>query len=329
MIGAFILLKNKGCEIKMPCTEFTVNNPKDIIINLLAFLTDETKMGTGKAWQLKTPSNPNAFESECVLMGVGDGKDEIYVGIQLKENVDNIDIRFNGFAGYDDGLKWNEQPGCIYHATLPIIPLPSIGRTPCWLTANSSRFILVIQLSSQYESAYIGFMKPVSVDRQYPYPLVIGASTWDGISWSDNGDDHSMWINPYGSKDLSSLRLRRSDGTWEAAHNGANTQTTSALSIWPQNTSPTHVLTVLDNSLTVENVIMFPELLYECGNGPDSMPIGSDPIGIIGQLDGVYFVGNREDLSSKDTIIHDGKPYLVFNNIDRRDNDQYFCIEWF
>jgi hypothetical protein len=331
MIGAFILLKNKGCEIKMPCTEFTVNNPKDIIINLLAFLTDETKMGTGKAWQLKTPSNPNAFESECVLMGVGDGTDEIYVGIQLREHKDEdqTDIRFNGFAGYDDGLKWNEQPGCIYFPALPIIPLPNRANMPCWVSANSYRFILVVQLSTQYESAYIGFMKPVAVERQYPYPLVIGGSAWDGVNWNTTGNAHSIWVNPYTSGTNSQFMLRRSDGTWELANNSKDEQTTSTLAIWPQNTSPTNVLTVLDNSLTIENIVMFPELLYECGAGPNRKSIGSDPIGIIGQLDGVYFVGNREDISSKDTLIHNGKPYIVFNNINRRENDQYFCIEWF
>lgn len=313
----------------MACKDFTVNTPKDIVINLLKFLTSETEMGEGKAWKLKTPTSASAFTDECVLMGVGDGNDEIYIGIQLKTSGDNVDIRFNGFAGFDDGLKWKEQPGAIYHATLPIISLPSISKMPCWISANSSRFILVVQLSTQYESAYCGFMKPVSVDRQYPYPLVIGGSASDGISWSNYGSSHSIWLNPGGSGEATSMRLRRSDGTWEAALNTSGNQTTSKLAVWPQNTAPVNVLTVLDKSLTIENVIMFPELLYECGNGPNGSSKAPDPIGIIGQLDGVYFIGNREDLSSKDTIIHDGKPYLVFNNVTRRENDQYFCVEWF
>jgi hypothetical protein len=62
---------------------------------------------------------------------------------------------------------------------------------------------------------------------------------------------------------------------------------------------------------------MYPFLLYE-----------TEPVGILGQLDGIYWVGNREDLSTKDSISYGGKIYKIFNNVQRRDNDQYFAIEW-
>lgn len=315
----------------MPCFNFQCTKPKEIVINLLDFLTDESQMGTGKAWKLKDIAQPSDFTDKCILMANGDGKDEIYVGISLKTDKDygQEDIRFNGYAGYDEGLKWEEQPGVIYHATLPVIPLPRNAKFVCWVTANSRRFILVVQVSTQYESAYVGFLKPISVERQYPYPLVVAGSAYDGVRWDSYADSHSCWTNPHGSGYNTSFRLRRSDGTWESGLNTKGNQTTSPLAVWPQNTSPTNILTVLDESLTIENIAMYPEYVYECGSGPNTKNIGSDPIGIVGQLDGVYFVGNREDLSSKDTLIYNNKPYMVFNNVDRRDNDEYFCIEWF
>jgi hypothetical protein len=49
----------------------------------------------------------------------------------------------------------------------------------------------------------------------------------------------------------------------------------------------------------------------------------------LAQFDGVYWIGNREDLAAKDSIIYNNKTYKVFNNVDRRDNDSYFAIEWF
>lgn len=323
-----VALFMKGCD-DMPCIDFAVTTVRDVVIRTLEFLTDDTIWGANEAWKLVDIPTVSDFVDRCIIKGCGDGEDEIFIGIMVRQGgingdiVGQTDIRFNGYAAYDDGLTWYEQPGCIYHRTLPIIPLPEGNRLQCWLTANTSRFILVIQESTQYESCYCGFMKPVAIERQYPYPLIIGGSGYDGVKWDGYGNTHSMWTNPGGSGIDTTLRLRRSDGTWEAGANKGASPTSGVLCVWPQNTQPTKVLTVLDNSLTVENVIMFPMMLYECGNG------GTDPSGIVGMYDGVYFIGNREDISAKDTLVYKGKTYMVFSNVDRRDNDEYFAIEWF
>lgn len=314
----------------MPCMDFSTTKPIEIITKTLEFLTDVEQMGAGNEWKLKYPATIEQFTNKCIIMGQGDGSDEIYVGIELKTGSSQVDIRFNGFAGFDDALKWEEQPGVIYHETLPIIPLAPEAKYFCWLTATSRRFILVVQESTQYEAAYCGFMTPVAVERQYPYPLVIAGSAVDGVSWNSYGDSHSIFLHPNGKSTREScMRLRRSDGTWESAYSTSSNQTTAQLTVWPQNTHPLNILTALDDELTVENVVMFPELLYECGQGPNVKVIGPDPIGIVGQLEGIYFVGNREDISAKDTIMYNNLPYLVFSNVDKRENDQYYCIEWF
>lgn len=302
----------------MACIEFVANNVKNLVIQTVEFLIDPANFPPGMAWQLINPATIADVDDKLILKSVGDGEDEIYVGINIRKKGEQTDIRLNGYAGYDAGLEWHEQPGCIYHKTLPIIPLVENSRLMCWLSANPSRFIIAIQMSTQYEFAYVGFAKTVSVERQYPYPLVIGASACDGIAWSDTSNSHSICINPGGSGDSTSFRMRRPDGRWRAGKNKGEDPIKGELCVWPQNTSPTNVLTVLDNNLTIEKVIMFPILMYEC-----------DQPGIVGQFDGVFFIGNREDLSAKDTLIHEGKTYKVFNNVHRRENDEYFCIEWF
>lgn len=302
----------------MACIEFVANNVKNLVIQTVEFLIDPANFPPGMAWQLINPATIADVDDKLILKSVGDGEDEIYVGINIRKKGEQTDIRLNGYAGYDAGLAWHEQPGCIYHETLPIIPLVENSRLMCWLSANPSRFIIAIQMSTQYEFAYVGFAKTVSVERQYPYPLVIGASAYDGIAWSDTSNSHSICINPGGSEDNTSFRMRRPDGRWRAGKNKGEDPIKGELCVWPQNTSPTNVLTVLDNNLTIEKVIMFPILMYEC-----------DQPGIVGQFDGVFFIGNREDLSAKDTLIHEGKTYKVFNNVHRRENDEYFCIEWF
>ncbi|TWH48557.1 hypothetical protein [Sporomusa sp. KB1] len=327
----------------MAVLESTANNTLELVKKIVAFLTDPNNFGYGNQWQLLRPATGIAADivDEVILKGVGDGQDEIYVGMKVKPNAKSegqIDIVLNGFAGFDPYLAWYEQPGAIPHPKLPTIPLVGDVRTTFWLSANTSRFILVVQMSTQYESAYVGFLKPVAVERQYPYPLAIGGSYIEDGKWDNTGPGHSCFLNPgsgvYGglggfgavytddaNENTTSLRLRRPDGVWCSALNKTLSDKAAMfekLCVWPQNTEPTNVLTVLDNSLTVENVIMFPCLLYE-----------TFPPGIVGQFDGVYFIGNREDLAVKDVIIHNGQPYKVFNNVFRRDNDEYFVVQWF
>lgn len=324
----------------MPCLNFFARDSKELVQTVLGFITDPAKMGVAAVWTMITPALPINFKDECIIKGRGkDGKDEIYIGIKLEDPAAGGNIAFNGFAAYDNGLTWAEQPGHIYHKTLPVMPLPTGTRYECWLTANAQRFVIVVQLSTQFEHAYCGFIDPISVERQYPYPLMIAGSHYTGGSWSDYSNTHSAWFNPGGSGDNTSLRLRLSDGRWQSGMNNVSNHTpgaslpttnqvTGTLLVWPQNVSPVNVLTVLDDELTVENVIMFPIILYQGGIYSASAD-PAEPAGIVGQVDGVYFIGNREDLSSKDTLIHNGKPYLVFANIDRRDNDSYIAMEWF
>lgn len=330
----------------MAILESSATNAVDLLKQIVTFLTEEENFGAGNAWQLLRPSVladiKDIDSSEVILCGVGDGQDKIFVGMKLANSSatqGQIDIVLNGFTGYDANLSWLEQPGAIPHATLPTLPLAGNIKTSFWLSATTYRFVVVVQLSTQYESAYLGFLTTVGVERQYPYPLAIGGSYIEGKSWLSTSPGHSAFMNPgsdsfggiggFGvippqltaNENTSSLRIRRPDGVWRTAVNKNSSDQTmhfERLTVWPYNTEPTNVLTVLDSSLTIENVIEFPVML--CEHYPD---------GIGGQFKGVYFIGNREDLSAKDTIIHDNKPYRVFNNVGRRDNDEYFAIEWF
>lgn len=327
----------------LACAELTATTTLDLIRGIATFMTDSANFGAGNEWQLIRPSTIAGITDELILKGIGDGHDEIYIGFKLEDGAgyQQKDLVLNGFAGYDENLAWNEQPGSIEHAKLPTVPLVENTHIVYWISANTSRIILVAQLSTQYESAYLGFFKPVAVERQYPYPMAIGGSYIQGSDWINTSPGHSCFVNPGSdtfaglgplansvtdttAEQTSSLRVRRPDGSWRAGINKVlknNVETATHfehLCVWPYNTEPKRVLTVLTANETIENVIMFPCLLYE-----------TYPHGVIGQLDGVYFVGNRQDLSSKDIIIYNNKPYMVFANVFRRDNDEYFLIEWF
>lgn len=299
----------------MPCFNGSANNVLDLVKGVVTFLTTAANFDVGKNWTLLTPASVDAIEvnTGIILKGVGDGSNEIYVGMKVVQSGTNVDIVLNGYAGYDSGLRWEEQPGGISLDKLPTIPLVSDTYMSYWLLANSSRFIIVVELSTQYESGYLGLMKPIAIEKQYPYPLMIAGSSYEGVEWTDSSTNHSAFVCP-GTGANTSCAIRRPDGMWRYAKN----ETLGNLCIWPTNVAPVKTLTVLDDVLTLENVIMYPFYLYE-----------NNPVGIVAQMDGVYWVGNRSDVSAKDTIIYDNKTFKVFNNVDRRNSDSYFVIDWF
>ena len=308
----------------MATLEGTATTVKEIIQEVAAFLIDPANFPSGTEWKLLSPSTITSTTEEVILCGCGDGKDEIYVGMKLDpESAKQENILLNGFAGYDANLEWYEQPGSIYKDALPCITLPKDVKLSYWVTANTSRFTIHVEESNHYEAAYLGFMQPVAVERQYPYPLVIGGSAYKGISWSSYEDAHSYYGDPrrqktkdaYGKEmtgDYSALCLRRPDGVWR--YGGIE------LMVWPTDTQPVDTFTVYVKTATtpsLEDHMLCPLLLYE-----------NDPVGILGQLDGVYFIGNRADLAAKDNVIYKDKTYKIFNNVDRRDDDQYHAVEW-
>jgi hypothetical protein len=292
----------------------TATTVKQLLQNITSFLIDSNNFTAGNAWQLMRPAAVTSDTTEVILKGVGDGKDEIYIGMKIKaQGTDQENILLNGFCGYDENLEWYEQPGAIYKDKLPCVPLAKDVFMTYWLTANTSRITFRVEMSNQYEGAYLGFFKPVAIERQYPYPLAIGGSAYDGTVWNNKGSEHSLFLNPQISQaGYSSLCIRRPDGAWRFGG--------STLLTWPINTTPVDTLTIYKKSkqeATMEDHMLYPVMLYE-----------TDPVGMAGQFDGLYWIGGRADLSVKDNVIYKDKTYKIFNNIFRREDDQYHVIEW-
>ena len=289
----------------------SVNSVAELFNTLITFATTQSNFTSGNAWTLVYPTAAEitaGTATEAIIKGVGDGEDEIYLGIKL----DGSNILLNGYAGYDSGLSWREQPGGDTTTKLVALPLVDETLLTYWCNASSSRILIVVELSTEYECAYAGLFKPIAIENQYPYPLMLGATLYEGGVWTDTSDNHSAFFRP-GTGAYTSLHIRRPDGTWRQGKN----EMLGDLCVWPTNVSPVGTLTVYDDSLTLENVTLYPMYMYE-----------SDPHGMIGYFDGVYWIGNREDISAKDTVIYNNKNYKVFNNVQRRDNDSYFAIEW-
>lgn len=165
----------------------TATTVKQLLQDVAKFLTDAANFSAGNAWQLMRPAVIDASTTEVILKGIGDGKDEIYIGMKIKaQGTDQENILLNGFAGYDANLEWFEQPGSIYQDALPCVPLAKDVLMTYWITANTSRITLHVEMSNHYEAAYLGFFKPVAIERQYPYPMLIGGSAYAPLYAREN-----------------------------------------------------------------------------------------------------------------------------------------------
>lgn len=291
----------------------TATTVTQLLQDITAFLIDPANFPGTNAWELVSPGVLDASTVEVILKGVGDGSDEIYVGMQLQsQGADQENILLNGFAGYDPGLQWYEQPGAISLSKLPCVPLAKDTLMTYWLAANTQRFMFQVEMSNQYEGAYLGFMNPIAIERQYPYPLVIGGSAYEGMPWANHGEAHSLYINPVLSSGVSSLCIRRPDGDWRYGGNN--------LSVWPTDTAPADTFTIYKKSgdtNPMEDNMLYPVILYE-----------TNPVGMLGELDGIYWVGNRCDLAAKDNVVYKDVTYKVFNNVYNRADDAYHVMKW-
>ena len=296
----------------------TVTSVKQLLQVIATFATDPTKFPGGREWKLKSPAVITSTTDEVILMGIGDGQDEIYVGMKIEVQGSQENILLNGYAGYDPFLEWFEQPGSLYEVEkdnkYPCLALPSDARLSYWLTANTQRITVHVEASNQYHCAYLGFFDPISVERQYPYPMLIGGDTVQGQLWNDTRETHSAYFAPkIIDGGYSSMIIRRPDGVWE--YGGENLQ------IWPTDHSIEDTFVVydkdVDSSSSAVDHMLFPMMIYE-----------KKPTGIFGKLDGVYWIGNRADLASKDSVIYRGKTYKVFDNVNKRGDQDYHVVEW-
>ena len=102
----------------MPTLNKTATTVKEMLQDITAFLIDDANFTAGNAWKLLRPAAVTEDTTEVILCGVGDGKDEIYIGMKIKDaDGGQENFLLNGFCGYDEHLEWFEQPGAIYRET--------------------------------------------------------------------------------------------------------------------------------------------------------------------------------------------------------------------
>lgn len=326
----------------MPTFKGTAASAEELLDVIKDSLVDAATMGV-EAWDVM---RYNETTGELILKGPGTkkedgsrGTDEIYVGIQLKGiGTTSRYLVLNGFTGYDPLLKFNDQPGYIPQSQVkmqgtPIVPL-ICSSMHYWIVANGRRFVVVIRIGTRYEAFYLGLLKPYADAGQFPYPLVVGGSMTGmpfdagtatfNYSMTREDSDHRHFIDPGSVRNgLSSLRMRRHDGSWANFCNKtsslsyldvtAETVSPNKYSTWPYQNPLSDLLPNMDDTYT-----LFPTILYE--------KIDGRPQTMFGELDGCYWVSGQV-MGPEDTITIDTSKYLVVINVYRNKPGDYWALK--
>lgn len=311
----------------------TATNYSDLLDKLVTF-------AVGTTWWTQLQHDA----SMTVLQGSGAGTDEIIVAFRKYSDVpsDTYGWDINGYTGYTGGLGFLSQPGAIpaspVASAYPRMPLWN-SSIPYWFIVNSRRIVVVAKVSTVFMMAYAGFILPYATPGQWPYPLFVGGTTWEGSAStkrfsSATNDDYAFWRDEDNSSGSgmslkqSSFKLRHPGGQWRSTGTAFVSPFSAVLiqstGMYPYNLAVMsganfaglHVKNLannLDGSYT-----LIPIHYRESVSGTGNLDSG-----LMGELDGIYYVSGQSN--APENVITVGLTnYLVVPNIFRTAID-HFC----
>ncbi len=305
----------------------TAANYDDLLTKLRDFLTTNAELvASGQAWTVLRGPQPgapfNRDSGEILMRGPGtSGNDEVLVGIEPVFSVgsDYYNVGFAGYSSHNPGFPLADQPGRLENRYIHLWD----GAMPYWFVANGRRFIVVVRVTTVYQSAYCGFILPYHLPTAWAYPLFIGGCSRQS-SWRYsvvNHAGHSAFFNPgnYSTSSASSgntsSAIRLPDGQWCYLAN--KYQSSNESSVNNNNTAPWAGYlgtSVLREGLDGQYVLP-----------PAEIAITHPYPANLGALDGVRYIPGF-GTASENTVTIDGTTYLVVQNVYRTSNNEYAAI---
>lgn len=303
------------------------------VTSMFELLDNIIDVAQSDSWEIKRSYNLNYNGTSrvggVILRGVGDGNDNLYIHIGINP-VNFKEFIIDSSAGLDSELEIWEQPGSIHQwnkvdddvATgLPVYTdakIPSFSITDneqfnYFIFSNTYRIIVVCKLSIDYQSMYLGFLNPISSERQYPYPMYIAGNNVVGANGWPSNVTPSFVFPTKGSG-----WLRRADGVWRMfeAPYSANISPNSLGALFPYDCNNTSLVPNYTEEVTTDvDFLLMPIILHT-----------NSPIDLNGLLINAYWISGTRDVAAEQLVVIDGKQYMIFDAGQARGNNSYFCI---
>lgn len=175
-------------------------------------------VGAGLAWELawgNAFTNAETQDNTAVYRGKGSGGDTIYIGLRSRFEPGQgiFQIIMRGFQGIDSqatnwdqhlngsdecGISIEEGVGLTYHIAL-----------------SSRRFTGVVLFGAYQQSFYCGFMLPLALPGDLPYPLAVGASCrFDSYPDQKYTESRRTYMCDFWMSATEQFRYMNADGAW-------------------------------------------------------------------------------------------------------------------
>lgn len=337
----------------MAWTTGTATSHTDLYDKLVAFLTTNPDLvAADQAWT-KAWQHAQGDRFGVVLSGPGlAGLDRVLVGLKLTGNTATEQAAgqywittygMTGVLGSAGGIEQHVNP--TPRAARMFL---DVGAMTYWFIANGRRFIVIVKISTIFESMYAGLFLPYATPIQYPYPMFLGGTAGAVTLVPDNWRNLSEYHRAFCFS--STGATLESAGTFQGAAwtltPGAEwlfTGGTITASIWPAafifpNTRPR---TYFNYALTGHEIgsnstgVSVPEDVYASTGStlvdeallltPMHLVREAPSEAVYGILDGCYSVSGHRN-ASENIITVGGVDHLVAQNTFRAGLGSYFAL---
>ncbi|QPZ53254.1 virion structural protein [Achromobacter phage vB_AchrS_AchV4] len=311
----------------------------DLWDKLRTFLTTNPALvAAGQNWSVAWQAGAGATNpTDMVLSGPGmAGADQVFVGLRRVDAplVQSFHFRMVGMTGVNPG-------GVSYtdHVNVSDSVVMYVDQNPMkyWFVANGRRFVVVVKVSTVYETLYGGMLLPYSDPISYPYPMIIGGSAGSAFdqtyNWTNTQLSHSHFITPYGDSASApntkpSLLFLDPSGQWIPVDNKALTSTSQGAGV-----APYHWLGGMDVTLGSSYHSYYQSLFEKtlaCLGGsyalfPVTLVQKAPADQTYGVFHGVYHVTGNGN-AAENIITLDGVDHLVIQNVFRTTPNSYWAL---
>jgi hypothetical protein len=262
------------------------------------------------------PGTPQAGKPMNVDVGGGNAvyANELYMkapGLaQADEDSDYYNISMCGALGFETIETYTTQPGKLVGGGTSMALWQF--QIPYWIVADGRRMIITCKISTNFMSAYAGFILPYATPSEYPYPLYVGGPYEEnsGLRWSSESHNHRSFFDPcYGY-------IYTIEGTWLLVRNkyasGASEANAVNTNIWPY----TENIALYIRQSPGDIYPMLPMVLHTDQNGGN----------VYGELSGCFWTPGFAN-ASENTIVVNGTDYVVLQDVYRTSNLDYYALK--
>ena len=315
----------------------TASSASDLYDKLIAFLTTNADLvSAGQEWAVAWDT-PAAYEnrSDIVLRGPGlSGQDQVYVGMRLFQDPigDTFFIQTVGMTGVlPAGLHYRDHVNVTPNFVRMFL---DVGTMSYWFVANGRRFMVVVKISTNFETMYAGLFLPYATPLSYSYPFFLGGSAGptdtDGpFNWRSEDTNHTHFAWPHNENYYtpqavdSNAWLMDPAGSWKQLANSGGTNGTPCC-MGPEFTDGDYFPSDSYGARWIMTRTMDAyggdRILVPC------TLIQKDPTDqTYGILDGAFRCQGVAN-SAENLITADGVDHLVVQNVYRSDFNDYWAM---